>query len=141
MAISELQIDRVPPTVPAIPAFDAAMRVIAGNAYKGLTIRRDKMFLITEGATEEQINALVQAALVHDYSLRTAAQTVKDQGKTDTDSLLAQIDTALSEIASKEAALRATQNLANAGALLLELSEDMTGVLKALRYVINHRLV
>lgn len=141
MAISELQIDRTPPIIPAIPAFDAAMRVIAGNAYKGLTIRRDKFFLITEGATEEQSNALVQAALLHDYTARTAEQTAKEQGKTDTAALVAQIDTALSDIATKQAAFQGNQNLANAGALLLELSQDMTGVLKALRYVINHKLV
>lgn len=85
----------------------------------------------------ERIDALIAGVQAHDHTVKTAEQVIEEQGRADVAGLLAQIDTALADIASKKAALQATANLANATALLNELAQDTTGILKALKYVIK----
>lgn len=90
-----------------------------------------------DSVPDARIDALVAGIQAHDHTVQTAGQVEEAAGRADVDGLVAQIDNAIADIASKKAALQATPNLANATALLNELAQDTTGILKALKYVIR----
>lgn len=133
---TETTIERSAPPQAALPAFDAAMRGVT-PAYRGVMIRKGVFVIITEGATSGELDALTTAALAHDYAARTTEQQAAEADKTAAGLLLPLIETALSDIATKQAAFQSAPTLATAGPLLLEISQDMTGVLKTLRYIIR----
>jgi len=87
--------------------------------------------------SEEQAvtNRVTQGAI--DDAARVAAEAEQLLNRADAIVLLNKINTALNDISTKQAAFQTTPNLTTATPLLLELSQDMTGVLKALRYLIK----
>lgn len=94
------------------------------------------VFTNLDAAEEQVVNDRVAQGAIDDAA-RLAAEATLGLNRADTAALLTKIDTALTDIAAKQAAFQATPNLANAAPLLVELSQDMTDVLKALRYLIK----
>lgn len=90
-----------------------------------------------DNVPDSRIDELAAGVLAHDPTQKTAAQVQDELERADIAVLLGQIDTALTDIATKKAALQATPNLANATALLNELAQDTTGILKALRRLLR----
>lgn len=77
------------------------------------------------------------AAAVARKATEDEAEALLSLSKADAETLLGKIDTALTDIATKQVTFQTTPNLTNAAPLLIELSQDMAGVLKALRYLVK----
>jgi hypothetical protein len=90
-----------------------------------------------DNVSNERIDALAAGVLAHDHTAQTSKQVTDAQERADVAALIGQIDTAIADIASKRATLQATPNLANATALLNELAQDVTGMLKAMKRVLK----
>lgn len=97
-----------------------------------------ELALILDDDTDQTvINTLTTACQTHNPDTLSPQQATIQQGKIDAQDLLALIDQALTDIATKRAAFNATPNLTTAGTLLNELAQDVVGLLKYARYDIT----
>jgi hypothetical protein len=71
----------------------------------------------------------------HNPNAKTPAQQAEASGKVDTAALITAADTALAQLTSKLATFQATPNLANAGPLLIEITQDLIALIKFNKYM------
>lgn len=96
------------------------------------------LYIITSDTITPQLLASLKAiAIAHDPSAKTPEQQADITGKADVAALLAQADSALTQLASKRATFAGNQNLANAAPLLLEVTDDLVAAIKVLKYIVK----
>ena len=100
------------------------------NTYNGAV-----SIVVTDTAAPVVVAALITVCRAHDANALTPTQQAAATGKLDTADLIAKADKAITDIGTKLATFQATPNLANAGPLLVELAQDVTAVIKALKFV------
>lgn len=97
------------PTLQALPALDAALRLALGAAYDGVsTVKGTLSINLSSTATAEDSNSARQITFAHDYTTRTPEQAASVTRKANLDAiignqatnLLANLDTVAAAIAS-----------------------------------------
>lgn len=123
-----------------IEALDKALKTaLTVNICYGVSGDETGLYIdMADSADEGQITQAMQIAAVHDPAVLTTEQQEIVTGVANVSDLLSKVDTALTDLTTKRAAFQATPTLQNAGPLLLEVSQDLIGVLKALKYVLKH---
>jgi len=126
------------PNVSAInaEALHAALKAQSAK-FTGIAFDGQLRLVIQDDTDAPTILALVTSAQAHNPATLTPEQQVLISGKTDSEQLLGRISQALADIATKRTAFNTTPNLTTAGALLLELAQDVEGLLKFARYTIT----
>jgi hypothetical protein len=81
------------------------------------------------------LSALIDVCRAHDPNALTPTQQATATGRLDNADLIAKADKAITDISAKLATFQATPNLANAGPLLVELAQDVTAMIKALKFI------
>lgn len=123
-----------------IEALDVALKsALTPNVCYGISADDTGLYIdMADNATAAQLDQAITLANAHDPEVLTPDQQEKVTGAANVSDLLGKIDTALTDLTAKRATFQATPNLANAAPLLLEVSQDLIGVLKALKYVLKH---
>lgn len=118
------------------PLLDQQLKAAAPVDCYGLKKDKNGVFLVvSESIGGPLLQTLLTIAQTHDPAQKTQDQIDEEVGKVDLSAWQGAVNTALTNIATKRAALVGTQNVANAAALLLELSDDVVLALKALKYI------
>lgn len=123
-----------------LEALDIALKTALTSATcYGITADETGLYIdMADNATAAQVDQAVALANAHNPEVLTPAQQEAVTGAANVSDLLSKIDTALTDLTAKRATFQASPNLANAAPLLLEVSQDLIGVLKALKYVLKN---
>ncbi|MCA0455637.1 MAG: hypothetical protein LCI00_16800 [Chloroflexi bacterium] len=109
------------------------------SAFQGVVLDRDGIRLaMKDDASQADIDAATRIAGLHNPAMLTTEQQERVQGTANVDDLLGKINKALTDLGAKQATFQAAPTLANAAPLLVEISQDLTGVLKALKHVLKN---
>lgn len=116
---------------------DAQLKTAAVGDYYGFKMGFGGAFtlILSDVANTSLIDQLRAIVLAHDPNGETPTQTAQRVGKVSLENWLSLVDKAITDIATKRAALVSSQNLATAAALLLEITDDTTLALKAMKYI------
>lgn len=93
--------------------------------------------VLDDSATGADEATALSIAAAHDPQVDTAEQAAEKVGKVNVEALLTQAGTAISQLAAKRATFQATPTLQNAAPLLVEIGQDLEGVIKVLKYVLT----
>lgn len=120
-----------------LEALDGALKTaLTAQVCYGVVVDRNGVFIqLADAATTEQINQALSISNRHDPAALTPAQQEIADGLSNLNDVLNKVDTALSDLTAKRADFVATPTLAKAAPLLLEVSQDLIGVLKAIKYI------
>lgn len=97
----------------------------------------DVYIVTTDTIAAPLLATLKSIALAHDPDAKTPEQAAEVNGRADIADLLQKADTALAQLAAKEATFKASQNLANAAPLLIEIADDLQAAIKVLKFVVK----
>lgn len=115
---------------------DSQLKAIAPADCYGLTFDRDGLHIVvSDTITAQLIDTLKAVCVAHNQNDKTPAQQAAATGKLDTADMLAKADKAITNIGTKLATFQATPNLANASPLLIELAQDVTAMIKAIKFI------
>lgn len=125
-----------------IDLLTSQMRTLAPNDCYGVSIdygvNADKVYIeVSDTVTANLLNTLKSAAASHNPDNKTPEQQSELTGKADIADLLSKADTALTQIATKKTTFNSNKNLANAGDLLLEITDDLVECIKVLKYIVK----
>lgn len=121
-----------------IPLLDQQLKAALPVVCYGITADRNGLSVVlADEATPADIATALNVALVHNPALETTEQAAEKVGKVNVASLLSAADTAIAQLAAKRATFQTTPTLANAAPLLVEIGQDLEGVIKALKYVLT----
>ena len=93
--------------------------------------------VVSDTISPALLATLKSIAIAHNPNGKTPEQTAEVNGRADIADLLAKADTALTQLAAKEATFKANQNLANAAPLLIEIADDLQAAIKVLKFVVK----
>ena len=91
--------------------------------------------IVSDAILQSTLDQLKAICANHDPNELTTTQQAKATGKVDTADMLAKADKAITDIGTKLATFQATPNLANASPLLIELAQDVTAMIKAIKFI------
>lgn len=121
-----------------MPLLDRQLRTVLTVLFEGVVADNTGLYLqLSESATQADITQALSIAAAHDPEVDTAEQAAEKVGKVNVAALLSAADTALTQLAAKRAAFQNASTLQNAAPLLVEVAQDLEGVIKALKYVLT----
>lgn len=91
--------------------------------------------ILTDNVTQQQIDAALTVANEHDAAAKTPEQQADIDGRVSLTDWKDKVDTALTDMQDKLATFRSGSTLQNAAPLLVEVSQDMILLLKAVKYL------
>lgn len=114
------------------------LKTLLQDKFSGVSGDRNGFRItIADDTPQNQIAQAIALTLAHNPEDQTPEQAEAATGVANVSALLATIDTALTDLTAKRAAFQSTPTLANAAPLLLEVSQDLIGVLRAMKYVLK----
>lgn len=121
-----------------IPLLDSQLKAAAPvDCYGVVADNVGLSIVVSDAITPALLATLKSLAIAHDPNGKTPEQAAEINGRADIADLLTKADTALTQLAAKEATFKANQNLANAGALLIEIADDLQAAIKVLKFIVK----
>lgn len=121
-----------------IPLLDQQLKAALPTKCFGVNADYTGLYVVlADDATNADEVTALSIATAHDPQVDTAEQAAVKVGKVNVAALLSAADTAIADLTAKRATFQTTQTLANAAPLLVEIGQDLEGVIKALKYVLT----
>jgi len=122
-----------------IPLLDQQLKTaLTVNKCFGVNADATGLYVVlSDDASGVDEIAALAVCTAHDPQVDTPEQAAEKVGKVNVAALLSAADTALADLAAKRAAFQGTPTLQNAAPLLVEVAQDLEGVIKALKYVLT----
>lgn len=121
-----------------IPLLDQQLKTALPAKCYGVNADATGVYVVLDdSATGADETTALSIATAHDPEVDTPEQAAEKVGKVNVAALLSAADTALADLSAKRAAFQGTPTLQNAAPLLVEVAQDLEGVIKALKYVLT----
>lgn len=121
-----------------IPLLDQQLKAALPAKCYGVNADYTGLYVVlADDATNADEATALSVATAHNPNVDTAEQAAEKVGKVNVAALLSAADTALTQLAAKRTTFQTTPTLANAAPLLVEIGQDLEGVIKALKYVLT----